>query len=432
MQAMQESNGYKIPIEYHISFWICISFVIIALFLESPIQLISNYIKINTSRSVLVTDYVALAGLGATLVNAAVSCLFCLFLLVRNRTAPNGKVVAALFLTIGFSLFGKNMFNTLPLFAGIWLYSKVCDVKFSGLLGMAMVCGTIAPIVSEIAFLGGWYNPARFVVAYSVGIFIGFIFPVVAEGVKRMHSGFCLYNGGVAGGFIATFTVGLMRSLGLEIMPENFWDAENTVFLASLTYTLAVVLIIYGAIMDRPLNAYKKFWQIIDESDENDNDYLLKYGYTCYINIGVMFIVSTSLVLLLNIPINGPILGGIFTVAGFAASGKHVRNTVPVLLGSTIAANFNYFELTASTNSLAILFSTGLAPISGKFGWKWGVVIGFLHVSVAIFVGRLNGGLNLYNNGFAGGYVALVFVPLIIFFNDLFVKLKKRKAEMLN
>jgi len=428
---MQESNGYKIPAEYHIVFWICISFVVIALFLESPIQLLRNYFIINTSRSVLVTDYVALASLGSTLVNAAISCLFCLFLLVRNKTAPSGKIIAALYLTIGFSMFGKNMFNTLPLFAGIWLYSKVNGVKFSGLVGMAMVCGTIAPIVSEIAFLYDWYNPVRFIIAYGVGVFIGFIFPVVAEGVKRMHSGFCLYNGGVAGGFIATFTVGLMRSLGLEVMPENFWDTEHTFFLASLSYILGLVLIIYGIFMEGPINSYKKMKLLTYDSDIDDNDYLIKYGYTCYINIGVMFIVSTSLVLLLNIPINGPTLGGIFTVAGFAASGKHVRNSVPVLLGSTIAANFNYFELTASTNSLAILFSTGLAPISGKFGWKWGVMIGFLHVSVAIFVGRLNGGLNLYNNGFAGGYVALVFVPLIIYFNDLFDKFKKRKAEIL-
>jgi len=41
------------------------------------------------------------------------------------------------------------------------------------------------------------------------------------------------------------------------------------------------------------------------------------------------------------------------------------------------------------------------------------VIAGFLHVSVAMFVGDLNGGLNLYNNGFAAGLVAMFLLPVI-------------------
>jgi hypothetical protein len=52
------------------------------------------------------------------------------------------------------------------------------------------------------------------------------------------------------------------------------------------------------------------------------------------------------------------------------------------------------------------------------------MVVGFLHVSVAIFIGQLNGGLNLYNNGFAGGFVVITIVPVIVYFKELFEKNK--------
>ena len=421
---MQKSNGYKIPADYYIISCICISFVILALVLDTPAQIAINYYKITTSRSVLVTDYIALAGISATLINSAISVFFCLFWLILNKCEPNGKIIASIFLTAGFSLFGKNMFNTLPIFTGVWLYSKACKVKFSNLIAQAMLSATIAPLVSEIAFLDEWSSPLKIITAYGVGIFIGFIFHAVTESVKRMHKGYCLYNSGIAGGFIATFCVGILRSAGIDVLPVNFWDTSHTLFLALFAYTLAVMLIAYGIITDKPVNAYKKFRQLLNEKSVNDNDYFVKYGNTCYVNIGIMCIMATSVILILNIPINGPILGGIFTVAGFAASGKHLKNTLPILLGSIAAAYFNHIELSAPANSLAILFSTGLAPISGKYGWQSGIIVGFLHVSVAIFIGHLNGGLNLYNNGFAESFVAITIVPLIIFFKTHFKKIE--------
>jgi hypothetical protein len=42
-----------------------------------------------------------------------------------------------------------------------------------------------------------------------------------------------------------------------------------------------------------------------------------------------------------------------------------------------------------------------------------GVIAGFLHSSVALNVGIVYGGMNLYNNGFAGGIVAIFLVPVI-------------------
>jgi hypothetical protein len=128
--------------------------------------------------------------------------------------------------------------------------------------------------------------------------------------------------------------------------------------------------------------------------------------------------------LFLGLPINGPVLGGIFTISGFAAVGKTLKNSAPILLGSAIAAYINYHDPRAPLNVLAILFSTGLAPIASKYGWFVGILIGIIHVAIAHIVGDLNGGLNLYNNGFAGGLVAITIVPLIDFFREFYKKPK--------
>jgi len=423
---------YKIPVDYYIMFCICVLFVIVAFVFDTPQQILEGYIRIHTSRSVLITDYVALSGLGAALVNSAVLVFFNLLLLVLNKREPDGKIIAALFLTIGFSLFGKNMFNTLPIMAGVWIYARVSKIKFSTMVVHAMVCTTIAPIVSEVAFFGGGTNYLQISAALAIGMFVGFIFPVVAEYVKRLHSNFCLYNGGIAGGFIATMFAGLFRSIGMEIVPENYWGTDHTWHLTILACTIAVALIIYGIAMDKPAVSFRRLRKIMDESDPNDSDYFSKYGNSCYKNIGVMCILSTAVMLFLRIPINGPILGGIFTISGFAASGKHLRNTIPVLIGSIIAVHFNHLESTAPVNTLAILFSTGLAPIAGKYGWFWGIATGFFHVAIAVFIGDINGGLNLYNNGFAGSFVAVIMLPVIEFFRDLYAKLSTKMGKRNN
>jgi len=211
---MSQKVKYKIPVDYIILFCVCILFIVFAFIFDTPGEIAEGYFKIHTSRSVLITDYIALAGIGAAVINSAILLLFNLLLLIITRREPNGKVIAALFLTIGFSLFGKNMFNTLPIMAGVWLYGKVAGKKYSEMAIFAMISTTVAPIVSEIAFLDDQFTLVKFFIAYAVGILAGFIFPVIANYVKRMHNHYCLYNGGIAGGFIATMFAGILRGVG--------------------------------------------------------------------------------------------------------------------------------------------------------------------------------------------------------------------------
>ena len=66
--------------------------------------------------------------------------------------------------------------------------------------------------------------------------------------------------------------------------------------------------------------------------------------------------------------LNGPTLGGIFTIIGFSAMGKHAFNIVPVMIGVALGAYGIHQTLDYPSLQLAGLFGTTLAPISGHFG----------------------------------------------------------------
>lgn len=66
---------------------------------------------------------------------------------------------------------------------------------------------------------------------------------------------------------------------------------------------------------------------------------------------------------------------------------------------------------------ISILFGSTLAPISGYFGAIPGLVAGFIHVSMSLNISYLHGGMNLYNNGFSGGFIAAALVPLLLAFD---------------
>ena len=111
--------------------------------------------------------------------------------------------------------------------------------------------------------------------------------------------------------------------------------------------------------------------------------------------------------------LNGPTIGGIFTIVGFSATGKHLRNIAPIMLGVFIGSLTKEWAITDPSPMLSLLFSTTLAPVAGEFGIIAGLLAGYLHSSVALNVGIVYGGMNLYNNGFAGGIVAIFLVPVI-------------------
>ncbi len=57
-----------------------------------------------------------------------------------------------------------------------------------------------------------------------------------------------------------------------------------------------------------------------------------------------------------------------------------------------------------------------------------GILAGMLHVAIATCTSQMYGGLNLYNNGFSAGWVAIIMVPVLESFM-LEYKNRKRKNQ---
>ena len=124
-------------------------------------------------------------------------------------------------------------------------------------------------------------------------------------------------------------------------------------------------------------------------------------------------LIGTALILITGGDLNGPTLGGIFAVMGFSAFGKHARNILPIMAGVVIGGVCMHWRINNPSVQLAMLFGTTLAPISGYFGWPFGILAGFLHSSVVLHAGTPVEGVNLYNNGYSGGLLAIVLYPLL-------------------
>lgn len=378
-------------------------------------EILAGLRTIVLSRTLLVTDFIALAGLPATLVNVVGVGLFSTLVMMLVRAKPNGAIIMAIWLNVGFAFFGKNVYNMLSLTVGVWLYSRAKGEPFISFSLVALLSATLSPIVSEISF-GSWLPPLpSILLGNAVGMGVGFILPVISAAALRVHEGYQLYNVGFSGGLIAMMLALLFRSFGGEIQGSNLWSTEYTLTLAVMLYVIALALLFFGLTYGEK-NSWASCKDLLGKSGRAVSDFYLQYGESIFINMALLCAVSTSAILLLRIPLNGPVVGGILTITGFGCFGKHLRNVLPIMAGAILCAWCNRFDFYSPANVLAILFSTGLAPIAGQFGPVSGLVAGFLHVTVATNIGVLNNGLNLYNNGFAGTFVALFLVPIIAAF----------------
>jgi hypothetical protein len=129
--------------------------------------------------------------------------------------------------------------------------------------------------------------------------------------------------------------------------------------------------------------------------------------------MGAVGLIGWGYILLVGGTFNGPTLGGVFTMIGFAAFGKHVFNVPPVMMGVYIGSQLMTWAPSDTGPLLAALFATTLAPISGQFGLLLGLLAGSVHLMLVMRTGAWHAGLNLYNNGFAGGLTATLFVSII-------------------
>jgi hypothetical protein len=389
------------------------AFVLFGFLVASPAEIWHGLSAILISRDVLLTDYFGIGGIGAGCVSAGLVTLASCFVYHVAKAKITGASVAALFLVLGFGLFGKNLLNVWGIVAGVWLYSRFRGQPFATNINVAFFGVALAPIFSEILFSSTLALSVRVPLAIATTLAIGFVLPAAAAQLAKAHMGFSLYNMGFTAGLVGTLVVALFMSYGFVAQPVFVWTTGNNLLLGGFLAALFGAMLAAGLWLDR--EAFTGLKRVLRTSGQAPSDFLATEGLgVTLVNMALCGAVATLYILCIGGDLNGPVIGAILTIVGFAAYGKHPRNIVPIMLGVFLGSLAKPWGIDAPSIQLAALFGTTLAPIAGRFGWQWGLVAGFIHSSAALTTGPMHAGLNLYNNGLAAGIVASVLVPVII------------------
>lgn len=368
--------------------------------------------EILVSPSILVSDYIEIGNLGSAAFNSSLLMLIAILIAYLNKVHMNGTLIASLFTLGGFALFGKNLYNAISILLGVYLYSRLVKEKFSKFILIAYFGTALGPVVSQISFGLEATSLKHIFIANISGIIAGMLLPPLAGNFVKFHQGFNLYNVGFTCGIIGTFAMSFMRAFGNHHDLVMIVSSGNNALLGTVLILVFASMIIIGYTLG--VNGLSNYWRLFRHSGRLVEDFVLMDGFpVTLMNMGVLGTLMTIYILLINGQLNGPTIGGILTVVGFAAFGKHPKNCIPIIIGIFLGAQLQVWDINSTGVVLAALFGTTLAPIAGRFGWLAGILAGFLHLTLVMSLGSLHGGMNLYNNGFSGGLVAATLVPIM-------------------
>lgn len=388
-------------------------FIVIGLVVQPLQEIVPGIVNIIREPDFLITDYFVVGGVGAALINAGVLTLMSIGIIYFMGMDMDGHTITSSCLMFGFSLFGKNLLNIWAILAGVYLYAKYHKTSMKRYIYIGLYGTSLSPIITQMMQVGSQPVVIRLFIAVSVGIVIGFVLPPLSTHVHYAHNGYSLYNVGFAAGIIATVVVSLEKSFGIRIESRLIWSKGNQELFAVLL-SLFFGTMIAAAVAVRGKTLWESYRRILADPGLAGADFFkAEGGATTVFNMGINGLFATFFVLMVGGDMNGPTICGILTIVGFSSTGKHIRNIAPVMFGVYLASFTKKWNINDPSPILALLLSTTLAPVAGKFGVVAGLIAGYLHSSVALQVGIVYGGVNLYNNGFAGGIVAIFLVPVI-------------------
>jgi len=361
----------------------------------------------------LIADFTLIGGTGAALINSALVGAIGLILIKISRVRLSGPTIAAVFTLIGFGFFGKTPLNITPIILGVFLSARLVGKKYNEYILISLFGTALGPLVTFVVAELGFSGLQAYLIGTSAGITAGFILPPVATAMLRLHQGYNLYNMGLTCGFIGLFAAGLFVAGGNALPLDILWNTEPSPVLSALIPTISTLFILWGIVMS-PRKFFADFLRVQKLTGRLPQDFMSMVSPEgSLVNIGLLGLASWTYVLIVGAPFNGPVLAGIFTICGFGAFGKHVRNSWPVVAGVVISCLVFGKDLASPGPILATLFVTTLAPIAGEFGVGAGLVAGFLHLVMVERSASWHGGFDLYNNGFAGGLTATLVIAVI-------------------
>ncbi len=383
---------------------------------DGPIGSLKGFLHLQVSGARLINDFTQV-GAGSAMFNAALVGLIGLIIVFFSSISLSGPTLAAIFTMIGFGFFGKTPINILPIIGGVWIAARLANKTLGSYSLIALFGTALGPVVTFIIFEMGLPLVLSIPLGLFSGLVAGFILPGVAGSMLQLHQGYNLYNTGFSCGFIGLFVSGLLIAANKMEPITVIWNTTAEPVLYLFIPVLSVFLIISALIIDGFSNIRETLKELISIqklSGRLPTD-IFDAGTagSALLNMGLLGLASSLYVALVQAPFNGPVIGGILTVMGFGGFGKTLRNVWPVVVGVILATLVFGKSLSDPGPILAALFSTTLAPIAGQFGIRIGVIAGFIHLFMVETTSVWHGGLDLYNNGFAGGLTATLIMAVL-------------------
>ena len=398
--------------------FIMFSFIITGIAADGAATAFGGFLDLQFQPARLISDFMSASGIGASFINAAAVGAVGLIFIVLSKVQLSGSTFAAIFTMMGFALFGKTPVNIIPIIIGVYISGKLVGRSFSEYIIIALFGTALGPLVSLITYELGLCGLSAIAVGTAAGIATGFLLPAIAVSMLHFHQGYNLYNLGLSCGFFALFAAALIRAGGHSFENLLLWHTEESLILTLLVPVLSLILILTG-LLSGGMKSLKDLVAIQKHSGRLPSDFMdMESMEGALLNAGLIGLAGSLYILLIGGDFNGPTIGGLLTIMGFGAFGTHLRNSWPVVLGVIIATLLFGKSLTAPGAILAAIFCTTLAPLAGAFGILTGLTAGFIHLVLVHQTGTWQGGMNLYNNGFAGGLTAAFIVSVIAWYRS--------------
>ena len=396
-----------------------------------------GYKTILTAPSLIDFDGLKQAGqFGSAYINAFILLSIAMTLYAITGTEISGGTIAAAMMVTGFSFYGKNVLNIWPTIIGVLGYTAFKKKPLNTATGLACFSTALSPVFSVLAFgterLGPG-SPTAIAVGVIFGVIAGVLIGVLGGFLPKRHEGFVLYNAGFAAGLAGTLINSLLIAIGLgheriAYAASDYVSGSNAILASFLAITF-VYLFIVGVL----LGGGKSFGKLLTHRSKG-GDYVKEFGFgAALMNMGVIGALATVYVFLTGLgQLAGPVFGCIYTAAGFATNGVTILTYLPSMIGvygmcfltggvsGAMAGNEFLASAIAKVSTrpmlLAAIFSCGIAPISGAFGFGAGILIGAIHSVLVPNTGVLHGWMSLYNNGYSLSLLATFLYPIYSWF----------------
>lgn len=401
-------------------------FLVGAVCMPDRAQMIPGFVRIITGPANVYTNYFALGGYAATLLNMGLVCAICTALYWIPGKKEGHASMLVVVLTTGFGAWGINVLNIWPTMAGVVLYCLVKKQKLGDHTNAMLFTTGVAPLMSELMLrypnpevVG--FSPAGIGMALLVGIAVGFFLPAGLDNSPKVHKGFDLYSAALPVGMMAFVLQGfLYKALGVDLPVQDTDLSVADPWLVNIFCIVLFSLCIVGALL---MGCTWKDYRHLQQNPDPVRNFGETYGNAVVLmNVGLYGLYILLYYNIIGAQFNGVTFGIIFCMLATCNAGSHPGNVWPIMLGYAAAVQLCRFlsmaaggDFTQELNSQAIVvglcYANGLTPVSDKYGWRYGMVAAMLHYFMVTTVPQLHGGLCLYNGGFTAALVCLLMIP---------------------